>query len=270
MAAEARAGAWGSALSAQEFAAVRSVGCEPVGQVLGTAVLHIGYVDNFCSYMWSSNLDTAVSSRARAPYSTLVWTMAEARRTALARAAADCHALGGDGIVGVRLRTGPFPGGGTEFTVLGTAVRTHTRFRPERPFTSHLNGQDFAKLVHGGFFPVGLVLGISIATRHDDYTTRVQAGRFSGSREVTGYTDLVTAARRDARAQLVKDAASTGGEGAVLDTAELRTRAEPCGNGNVDHVAEAVLLGTSVVRIGRTAQNAGPRPLTIMRLERER
>jgi hypothetical protein len=51
--------------------------------------------------------------RARAPCSTLAWTLSEARRTALHRAAANCHALGGDGIVGVRLRTAPFPAGGT-------------------------------------------------------------------------------------------------------------------------------------------------------------
>src|SRR6266571_3844159 len=35
-------GTWGSALSADEFAAIRSVGFEPVGQVLGAAVYNIG------------------------------------------------------------------------------------------------------------------------------------------------------------------------------------------------------------------------------------
>jgi hypothetical protein len=35
-------GAWGSALTAAEFAAIRSVGFEPVGQVLGVAVYAAG------------------------------------------------------------------------------------------------------------------------------------------------------------------------------------------------------------------------------------
>ncbi len=35
-------GTWGSALTADEFAAIRSVGFEPTGQVLGAAVFNIG------------------------------------------------------------------------------------------------------------------------------------------------------------------------------------------------------------------------------------
>jgi hypothetical protein len=37
-------GAWRSLLSAQEFAALESVGFDPVGDVLGTVVAHAGYV----------------------------------------------------------------------------------------------------------------------------------------------------------------------------------------------------------------------------------
>lgn len=41
--AEVRAsGTWSSALSTGEFAAIRSVGFEPVGQVMGSAVYHVG------------------------------------------------------------------------------------------------------------------------------------------------------------------------------------------------------------------------------------
>src|SRR5215467_4507169 len=36
-------GTWGSALRVVEFAAIRSVGFEPAGQVLGAAVYKIGY-----------------------------------------------------------------------------------------------------------------------------------------------------------------------------------------------------------------------------------
>ena len=42
--AEIRAsGTWGSALTSDEFAAIRSVGFEPTGQVLGACVYNIGY-----------------------------------------------------------------------------------------------------------------------------------------------------------------------------------------------------------------------------------
>ena len=47
-------GTWGSALSADEFAAIRSVGFEPVGQVLGAAVYNIGYTGGYsCPGAWA-------------------------------------------------------------------------------------------------------------------------------------------------------------------------------------------------------------------------
>ena len=52
--AEIRAsGTWGSALTADEFAAIRSVGFEPVGQVLGACVYNIGYTGGYaCPGAW--------------------------------------------------------------------------------------------------------------------------------------------------------------------------------------------------------------------------
>src|SRR2546423_11823935 len=40
-------GTWGSALSTDEFTAIRGVGFEPVGQVLGACVYNIGYAGGF-------------------------------------------------------------------------------------------------------------------------------------------------------------------------------------------------------------------------------
>ena len=40
-------GTWGSALSTDEFAAIRGVGFEPVGQVLGACVYNIGYTGGY-------------------------------------------------------------------------------------------------------------------------------------------------------------------------------------------------------------------------------
>src|ERR1700753_2691195 len=46
-------GTWGSALTSDEFAAVRSVGFQPVGQVLGAAVYNIGYTGGYgCPGAW--------------------------------------------------------------------------------------------------------------------------------------------------------------------------------------------------------------------------
>src|SRR5579859_7919982 len=49
-----RSGTWGSALTSDEFTAIRGVGFEPVGQVLGAAVYNIGYTGGYgCAGAWT-------------------------------------------------------------------------------------------------------------------------------------------------------------------------------------------------------------------------
>ena len=58
-------GTWGSALSADEFAAIRGVGFEPVGQVLGACVYNIGYAGGYtCPGGWSSGVFGGVVTAA--------------------------------------------------------------------------------------------------------------------------------------------------------------------------------------------------------------
>jgi uncharacterized protein YbjQ (UPF0145 family) len=267
---------WGSALSTPEFAAITGAGFDPVGQVLGTAVFHIGFTGSYgCAGAWSNYggaSTTQVSSGSWAPYAQLVKTMYAARRLALGRATAECKALGGDGIVGVKLRIGRFPAGGLEFTALGTAVRARSAVRPTQPFTSHVSGQEFAKLIHTGWVPTGLVLGISIAVRHDDWITRGQSRYRAGNQEVTGYTQLINQARHDARDQLRRNAMEHGGDGVVVDEVDLRIgeRECPAYEGARDHIAEAVFLGTSIARFESPKRAPAGRPLMIMSLDPER
>ncbi|MET8132105.1 heavy metal-binding domain-containing protein [Streptomyces sp. NPDC005251] len=243
--------------------------------MLGTAVFNIGYTGVWgCPGAWSVTDGKPVpSSPWSSSFAPLVRTMYAARRLALSRAVAECRALAGDGIVAVRLRVDEFPAGGLEFTLLGTAVRARSRIRPRQPFTSHLNGQDFAKLIHAGWVPAGLAFGIALATRHDDWRTSRRISWTAGNQEVDGYTQLIGHVRQEARNQLALDAAKQGGDGVVVDRIELRVRESECTTtyGETrDLDAEAVFVGTSVVRFDRPRRSTGPRPLTIMRLERER
>ncbi|MEU2393525.1 hypothetical protein [Streptomyces sp. NPDC007369] len=267
-------GTWDSTLSAEEFAAVMGVGFEPVGHVLGTAVFDDAYTGlGGCPGAWSVTDGRKVPSSAwAASYAPLVRTMRAARRLAVARAVAECGALGGDGIVGVKLRVGEFPAGGLEFTVLGTGVRARSRIRPRVPFTSHLTGQDFAKLLHAGWVPTGLAFGIAVEARHDDWRTSRRTSWTAGNEEVDGYTQLLNHVRHNAREQLALEAAKLGGDGVVVDEAELRVEETECpGFGYArDFSAEAVFTGTAIARFGRAERPAAPGPLTIMRLERER
>ena len=135
-----------------------------------------------------------------------------------------------------------------------------------------MTGQEFGKLVHAGWIPTGLALGISIATRHDDWRTYNQLRWTAQNQEVDGYTQLINHARHDARHQLELDARSHGGDGVVVDEMQLRISERECPSyeNQRDHIAEATFLGTSIVRFDRSPAHAGPKPLTIMTLNRER
>ncbi len=289
--AEIRAsGTWGSALTADEFTSIKSVGFTPVGQVLGAAVYNIGYTGGYACPAWGGgygmgglggryssyanpyNSVTATSgSGTLGSYAPMVRTLYQARRQAIARMTAECQALGGHGIVGVQLTIGAFPAGGLEFKAIGTAVRAPGAVPLRQPFTSDLSGQDFAKLVLAGWVPAALVLGISIGARHDDWVTVTQTRWGSGNTEVSGYTDLVNATRHDARSQLQKDVARHGAQGVVVQRMEIRVGEHECSmqEGRRDHVLEATIIGTAIAQFDKKRAAAKP-PLAIMSLDPQR
>ena len=299
-------GTWGSSLTSGEFAAIRSVGFEPVGQVFGAAVFGVAYGDGYsCPRISASSRDaTEIPSSGQQPESIgrgrerddhgplgpLVRAMDQTRRTAVERIAAQCVELGGDGVVALRVSRGSFLLGGQEFTALGTAVRARgaggveargargggARVLRDRgvgeaghggaagarnggvgeesvPFTSDLSGQDFAKLIMAGWVPVGVVLGVAIGARHDDWQTTRQTRRWSGNREVAGWTDVVNQSRREARGRLDRDVQRLGAEGAVVASMQLRVSVRDCPAqaGRRDHIVEASILGTAITRFGQ-------------------
>ena len=260
--------AFTSDLTVAEHHAIRSVGFSPVGQVMGSCVYHIGYTGSWnCGYTWggftggTSTVTEAEGLRA---------SLYEARTLAMRRMSQECAGLGGDGVVAVRLTIAPFPAGGLEFQAIGTAVRANAPVHARRPFLSDLTGQDFAKLVTTGWVPCGMVLGLAVAIRHDDYRTQRQTMSWQNT-EIGGHTQLVSTARHWARDRLRKECARFGGSGVVVRTTTLQISERRCGNsvGNNeqhDHLAEAMVIGTAITPFRHSAGNRPPTPLPIMRL----
>ena len=275
-------GTWGSALSTDEFAAIRSVGFEPVGQVLGAAVYNIGFTGGYnCPGAWAGygafaqpvRSATQVSGRGGyGSFGPLTQAMYEARHKAIDRMTAECAELGGHGIVGVSLTIGAFPAGGLEFKAIGTAVRAQGGGVPlRRPFTSDVSGQDFAKLMMAGWVPVGLALGISIGSRHDDWLTVGQPRWGAGNAEVVGYTELVNEARHDGRVQLEKDVRRLGGEGVVVSRMDLRVNERECPvqEHGKDHIVEVTVIGTATAHFA-SPKARQPGSLAILSLDPQR
>jgi uncharacterized protein YbjQ (UPF0145 family) len=277
-----RSGTWGSALSTNEFAAIRSTGFEPAGQVLGAAVYNIGYTGGFtCPGAWAgfsgygapvSGVTSVSGDGGYGSYGPMVQTLYEARRRAIARMSEECAELGGHGVVGVSLTIGRFPAGGLEFKAIGTAVRAPGVPLTRPPFTSSLSGQDFAKLILDGWVPVALALGISVGARHDDWLTINQTRWGSGNTEVSGYTDLVNQTRHDAREQLERDVARMGADGVVVKSMEMRVRERECPvqEHRRDHIVEATTIGTAITRFSAASRAAERPSLAILSLDPQR
>ncbi len=272
-------GTWGSALTADEFAAIRSVGFEPVGQVFGAAVYSAGSASRYSCPGAGGSSGGGLPARPAAQVSgrggpgsfgPLVQTLDLARQTAVGRMVAECAELGGHGVVGVRLTRGSFPLGGPQFTAIGTAVRARgaTPGQPV-PFTAEVSGQDFTKLMMTGWVPAGIVLGISIESRHDDRKTTRQARWGSGNAEVAGWTELVSQSRHDARRRLESGVKRLGADGVVIATMEMRVRERDCPEtvGRRDHIVEATLIGTAIARFARAGQRHDRPALAVMSLD---
>ena len=288
MAAARGGGAWDSALSVNEFAAIRDVGFEPVGQVFGAAVYYLATVagascpgTTAAGYPLPGATPGAAEPSGRSLVTGFPGTAArlaqglyEGRRTAIDRMVGECADLGGHGIVGAVLRVAEIPAtsftaAAIEFTVTGTAVRAGGCPLLARPFASDLSGPDFAKLVMAGWMPAGIALGISVAGLHDDLVTTSSGPWGTGNAEVPAYTGLMTRVRQDARDRLAQSVRALGADGVVVSAMTLGVRSDPCHAraAATDHFAEAVTTGSAVARFaGR--DEATPTPSrTVVRLD---
>ena len=281
-AAAGEGGAWTSALSAGELAAIGSVGFEPVGQVMGSAVLRIGRTGRYWGYhdcrysqqgrrtarLGGAGALVAVSG-AGAASATVVEVFDRARHIVLGRMSARCAAVGGHGVVAaaVTMAAMDTEPDCLEFKVIGTAVRARgSQIRLKSPFTSHLDGHGFAKLLAAGWVPVELLVGMSIGVRHDDSFSA--ARKFSSrNTEISGLSDLVRAVRADARRQLQLHGAERGGNALIMAAGgTLRVWKETCtrsaGDDDElafhDHLAESTLVGSTVAQF-----EARPRKKTL-------
>jgi uncharacterized protein YbjQ (UPF0145 family) len=263
MAAVASGGTWDAALPAGGFAAVRSVGFEPVGQVFGAAAYYLATV---AGVSCPGTTGASYPPSETGPAGRLAQSLLGGRLTALERMAAECAEIGGHGIVGATLRVTEIPAtsltaAAIEFTVAGTAVRASGCPPLARPFATELSGPDFAKLIMSGWVPAGMALGIAVAGLHDELVTTSSGSWGTGNAEVPTYTGVVSAARAGARDRLELSVRGLGADGVVVSALTLRLRSDRCHAhaAATDHFAEAVMTGTAVARIGGT-KTGGPRP----------
>jgi uncharacterized protein YbjQ (UPF0145 family) len=265
-----------SLLDVPGMASVRGVGLQPVGEVMGCMVQHIGWQGfGGCGYYgpaagfgmgWGATV-TSGSGARYAGYAPYVDALYRGYDTAIARMMTEAQAMGADGVVGVRMSVEHLGQDNREFVALGTAVRADGQVHTPRAFVTDLPGADVAKLLHAGWVPVSIGVGISVAIRHDDYATQSQARAWGANTEVSGYTELVQHVRDDARDRFAQHAARAGAEGAIVSSMDLQIWEREPAEGHRDHVAESTVFGTTIASFHR-GRTAPTRALTILPLRR--
>jgi uncharacterized protein YbjQ (UPF0145 family) len=261
----AGSGGFSSFLSVPSAAAVAGAGLLPVGEVMGSTVVRLGWQGWGGCGVWGGRYGGGITSapviRGFQPYRD---ALNGGYRTALHRMTGEATALGADGVVGVRLHTAPLESRDVvEFTARGTAVRfgpSHQKL--PRAFRTTLSGPDVTKLMDAGWMPASLLVEVVILVRHDDWNTQVQS-RSWGNTEVQGYTELMSAGRHEAREQITRSAAALGDDGVLITSMRNRVWEQEFGENHRDHVVEFTAVGTGLARL---AHGASPPPTLVLPL----
>ncbi|KOV85326.1 heavy metal-binding domain-containing protein [Nocardia sp. NRRL S-836] len=264
-------------LSAADHQALRSAGFTAVGRVFGNHVRRAAV----------GKLDCRIKPAPARPQERV---LASALDEALHRLRST--ARGADGVIGIRVTEEQLFGRVTEISVSGVAVRASGAVRPAKPFLSDLSGCDFAKLLHSGWVPCGLALGVAAVTAHN-HELPLSVENTVRSRELGLHSAMFAAVQQRARKLLGEDCARLGGAGLLLGQSTVRMREPHCwmrrtgptrevpdgsmpvdptpalGLGEVelhgrDLYAETILTGTAITPF-RPPQTA---PLMIMPLNR--
>jgi len=247
-------GVWTSDLSVDELAALRGIGYEPIAQVLGSSLYRLGWINTG----WNQGAGLGMGMRGTYAWgamqpeenASLTRSLLEARARAIHRLVLEAQGLKADGVVGVRLNVShwDWAQGMSEFTVLGTAVRRLGAPPSAEPFTSTLSGQDLAKLLSAGYFPVRLVMGAS-AQQAVSIFGRAWGGYATWTNsEVAPFSRAMHQAQTFARQRIGLEAGEAGASGVVGVTFSSKVIEYATGSEAVlGRIVEWVILGTAVV-----------------------
>jgi uncharacterized protein YbjQ (UPF0145 family) len=222
-----------SDLSVNEFLVVKQAGFDPLGLVVGSSIYHVG----FQAVAYKQSTEVQVLSQA----------MYFGRELAMTRMEEEAHALGADGIVGVRLETGSYTWGEdlSEFMAVGTAVRHRDggsfRTREGKPFTSDLSGQDFGVLLSMGYSPLGLVMGSCVYhVAHQGWRQAWKTATSGQNIEMLNFTQALYDAREIAMERMQAEAKALGAEGIVGVQVHEQSHSWE------SHIIEFLAIGTAI------------------------
>ena len=243
-----------SDLSVNELLLTHQCGFEPLGQVMGTSMYHVGFVYT-PGYSWVSG-----------EMATLTQAYYEARHLAMGRLLREAKLLHADGVVGVRLTRTEYEWGSgmIEFMALGTAVRrigAPPLPENENPFVSALNGQDHYALRQEGMKPVGFCMGNCTWYQIPDWRTQVATGWGSWyNQELIAFTQGSYTARELAMTRMEMEAKAVGAIGIV--GVEIETSVQTIDvNNQINAIMHFSATGTAIRPDTYPVKDERPKPI---------
>jgi len=233
-----------SDLSVNEFVLARDAGCQPIAQVMGSSIYHVGQIPD---YKGKTAELTVISNAHRV-----------SRSRALGRLWQEAALLGADAVIGAHLRDrmitmgargkgGDDGGEVIEFTVVGTAVRAPWLTHPKgEPIVTDLSGQDLWALVQDGWEPCGFFF--DFCKYHGWHVTSGP----SGGGEVTTANGVVETARQLVMSRVIDQAKKASAEFVVGSDLTIEVGEVPCGYGGCkldDLDVNVSWFGTGIRRI---------------------
>ncbi len=173
------------------------------------------------------------------------------RKLALERIVEDARRFRANAVVGIETTISPLMGA-QEMMMIGTA--SHHPLLDEyrtNPVTSDMTSQEMWNMVHIGYMPIQLVMGVSV------YSLGLAGGIFAtlqslGGGEVSGLTEILYEAREKALARIEQAAEECGAD----DVVGVKTKVYDLGGGLVEFMA----IGTAVKKIPGAATRSPALP----------
>lgn len=228
---ESKVRQYSTSADAQQLYCQLDSGFEPIHFVFGNVAYSIGLGGNIAGAF--SKL-----SRGEVPQYTKIFD--ETRHLALDRIIREAKKYGANAVVGIQTTISPLMNT-QEMMMVGTASR-HPALSAynHRPVSSDMTNEEMWNMVHLGYLPIQLVMGVSV------YSLGFTAGILAVFKslvggEVTGLTEILYEAREKALARIEQDAEACGADEVI----GVKTRVYDLGGGLVEFMA----IGTAVKKI---------------------
>lgn len=233
-----------STLSPAETVVATQAGLEPISQVMGSSVYHVGFGSFMTS--WQGGELTALTQAYE-----------HARSRALGRMRAEAQMLGAHVVVDVRFegRGYDFMDDMVEITAIGTAVRMRGQPPPAEPALTLLQVDELSKLHHAGYWPVAVAMGNCFW--FEPHADCVVEGSYFSS-ELPTHTQASLRARYLAVERFRNFARHFNADG-VVGVRVHRESHEHEHSGHIRFHMEVMLMGTAVKRRGDAAPPPRPR-----------